>query len=106
MTLTQPAAATDPVTTNNKATATFTAVTASTKCVITGLANVPLSTAKKLLGDLNCKVGKVTKTSSSKVAKGNVIKTTPGSGSLPAGTKVAIVQSSGPKPKKHKRPKH
>jgi Domain of unknown function DUF11/PASTA domain len=108
VTVTQPTAATDPVTTNNKATATFTAVTASTKCVVTSLGNVPLSTAKKLLGALNCKVGKVSKAFSSKVAKGNVVKTTPGKGSFAAGTKIAIVESSGPKPKpkKHKGGKH
>jgi hypothetical protein len=106
VTVTQPPAATDPVTTNNKATAAFTAVTASTKCVVTGLGNVPRSTAKKLLTALNCKVGKVTKTSSSKVAKGNVVKTTPGAGSFAAGKKITIVQSTGPKPKKHKGSKH
>ena len=80
--------------------------TASTKCVVAGLGNVPLGTAKKLLAALNCKVGKVTKTFSSNVAKGNVIKTTPGSGAFAAGQKIAIVESSGPKPKKHKPKKH
>ena len=66
-----------------------------------GLANLPLGTAKKLLALLNCKVGKVSKASSSKVAKGNVIKTTPGKGFFAPGKSIAIVQSSGPKPKKH-----
>jgi hypothetical protein len=101
VTVAQPSAATDPVTTNNTAADKFTVATATvTKCVVTSLANVPLSTAKKLLKTLNCKVGKVTKTSSSKVAKGNVIKTTPGSGSYALGKSIAIVESSGPKPKK------
>jgi beta-lactam-binding protein with PASTA domain len=100
--VTQPSVATDPVTTNNEATAAFSVAPASvTKCVVTGLANLPLGTAKKLLTVLNCKVGKVSKSSSRKVAKGKVIKTTPGKGSFAPGKSIAIVESSGPKPKKH-----
>jgi hypothetical protein len=101
VTLTQPSAATDPVTANNKSAAKFTATKATVaKCVVTSLANVPLGTAKKLLKALDCKVGKVSKSSSSTVAKGNVIKTKPGTGSYPAGKSIAIVESSGPKSKK------
>jgi serine/threonine-protein kinase len=91
------------VTTNNKAAVKFTAAKATvTKCVVTSLAKLPLGTAKKLLTTLNCKVGKVTKASSSAVAKGNVIKTSPGNGSYATGTSITIVESSGPKPKKKK----
>jgi hypothetical protein len=101
VTLTQPSAATDPVTTNNESAVKFTASKASvTKCVVTSLAKLPLNTAKKLLTTLDCKVGKVTKTSSSAVAKGDVIKTSPGNGSYADGKSIAIVESSGPKPKK------
>ena len=103
VTLAQPPGATDPVTANNTSASKFTASKATvTKCVVTGLANLPLGTAKKLLPALNCKVGKVSKSSSSKVAKGDVIKTTPGNGSYAVGKSIAIVESSGPKPKKKK----
>jgi hypothetical protein len=96
--LIQSSLVTDPATTNNAASAKFTVAKAgSTRCVVTSLANVPLGTAKKLLPALGCKVGKVTKSSSSKVAKGSVIKTTPGRGSYAAGKSIAIVESSGPK---------
>jgi beta-lactam-binding protein with PASTA domain len=89
------------VTANNKSAAKFTATKATVaKCVVTSLANVPLGTAKKLLKALDCKVGKVSKSSSGTVAKGNVIKTKPGTGSYPAGKSIAIVESSGPKSKK------
>ena len=105
VTVAQPSGATDPVSANNAATAAFTAVApptpAPTKCVVTSLANVPLGTAKKLLAALDCKVGKVTKSYSSKVVKGDVIKTTPGSGSFTAPKSVGIDESNGPKPKKH-----
>jgi hypothetical protein len=107
-------AVTDPVTANNAAAAALTAVAptpatpAAAKCVVTGLDNVPLATAKKLLTALSCTVGKVSKSYSSKVVKGDVIKTTPGSGSYTAPESVEIVESRGPKPKhpnKHQKPK-
>jgi hypothetical protein len=107
-------AVTDPVTANNAAAAALTAVAptpatpAAAKCVVTGLSNVPLATAKKLLTALSCTVGKVSKSYSSKVVKGDVIKTTPGSGSYTAPESVEIVESRGPKPKqpkKHQKPK-
>jgi beta-lactam-binding protein with PASTA domain len=44
----------------------------------------------------------VTKRHSSKVAKGDVIKTTPGQGSFASGMAIAIIESSGPKSKKSK----
>jgi serine/threonine-protein kinase len=102
VTVAQPAAATDPVAGNNAAAATFT-VAPPGKCVVTPLAKKSLATAKRLLVDQGCKVGKVTKSYSRTIAKGKVIKTKPGSGSHAAGTLVAIVESKGPKPKKHKK---
>jgi hypothetical protein len=96
--LSQSSLVTDPAPTNNAASAKFTVSKAgSSKCVVTSLANVPLGTAKKLLPALGCKVGKVTKSPSSKVAKGSVIKTTPGRGSYAAGKSIGLVESSGPK---------
>jgi hypothetical protein len=126
--VTQASAVTDPVTGNNAAAAAFAAAAptpatpapaapaapaaptapAATKCLVTSLANVPLGTAKKLLALLNCKVGKVTKSYSTNVAKGDVIKTTPGSGSYTAPKTVGIDESNGAKPKKptkHPKPK-
>jgi Domain of unknown function DUF11/PASTA domain len=106
VTVSQASGVTDPVTANNAATAKFSAPEpAVAKCVVTNLAGVPLGTAKKLLTDLSCKVGKVTKSYSTKVVKGDVVKTTPGSGSYSAKKSVAIVESKGPKPKKHKKKK-
>ncbi|HET6865815.1 MAG TPA: PASTA domain-containing protein, partial [Solirubrobacteraceae bacterium] len=100
----QPTAVTDPVTTNNSAKAKFTVgKLVVPKCVVaTSLAKLPLGTAKQLLTALNRKVGKVTKSSSRTVAKGDVIKTTPGHGSFAAGKAIAIVESSGPPSKKRK----
>jgi beta-lactam-binding protein with PASTA domain len=96
--LSQASAVTDPAPSNNAASLQFTVSKAGGgKCVVISLANVPLGTAKKLLPALGCKVGKVSKTSSGKVAKGSVIKTTPGSGSYAAGKSIGIVVSSGPK---------
>jgi hypothetical protein len=114
VTVAQASAVTDPVTANNTAAAALTAVApasptpAAAKCVVTGLANVPLATAKKLLTALSCAIGKVIKSYSSKVVKGDVIKTTPGSGSYTAPKSIGIVESRGPKPKqpkKHEKPK-
>jgi hypothetical protein len=107
VTVAQPSGATDPVTANNAAAAKFTVAPAAAakKCVVTSLVNVPLGTAKKLLTALSCKVGKLTKSFSSKVAKGDVIKTTPGKGSYAAEKTIGIVESSGPKPKKHHKTK-
>jgi uncharacterized repeat protein (TIGR01451 family) len=104
VTVAQPSAATDPVTTNNAAKATFTVGKLIVpKCVVTGVTKLPLGTARKLLTALDCKVGKVTKSPSSTVAKGDVIKTRPGKGSFAAGKVIAIVESSGPKPEKSKK---
>jgi hypothetical protein len=101
---------TDPTPANNSATATLT-VTATTvaappSCKVIKLAGAPLAIAKAALPALNCKVGKTTKKASKKIAKGDVISTTPGAGkTLANGTKVNIVVSSGPPPKKKKHKK-
>jgi PASTA domain len=88
------------VTTNNKSAVTFTAAkTVVTKCVVTKVVNVPLGTAKKLLTTHGCKVGKVTKTSSGKVAKGDVIKTTPGTAPTPAGCRSRSSSPAAPNPR-------
>jgi hypothetical protein len=104
VTVAQASAVTDPVTTNNSAAAKLTAhAPAVAKCVVPSLANVPLGTAKRVLADLSCKAGKVTKSYSAKVVKGDVIKTSPGKGSYAAKKSISIVESKGPKPKKHKK---
>jgi hypothetical protein len=105
VTVTQASIVTDPTTANNTATEAFTAAAATKKCAVTGLAKVPLATAKKVLTALSCKVGKVTKAYSSTVAKGDVIKTTPGSGSYTSGKSIGISESNGPKPKPKKKKK-
>jgi hypothetical protein len=110
---------TDPNTANNAASATLTvgtatgtgpgtgAGTAATRaCVATNsLKGLSEKLVKRLLPALGCKVGKIKKATSKKVAKGDVISLKPGSGSHPAGTKVTLTISSGkpkPKHKKHK----
>jgi Domain of unknown function DUF11/PASTA domain len=104
VTVAQPSAVTDPVSTDNTATAKFTAPKPTVaKCVVPNLADVPLGTAKTLLGDLSCKVGKVTKSYSKRVVKGDVIKTSPGKGSYTAKKSIAITESKGPEPRKHKK---
>jgi hypothetical protein len=93
----------DPNSANNLASAhlTVTSIPAATRsCRVVSLKRLALRTAKALLRDLSCAIGKVSKKSSKTVPKGDVISTSPGSGSRPAGTKVAIVESSG-KPRHH-----
>jgi Domain of unknown function DUF11/PASTA domain len=99
--------ATDPNPTNNSATATLVAAaipaaTVARACVATNLKGLSEKVVKRLLPSLGCKVGKIKKATSKKVAKGDVISLTPGSGSHPAGTKVALTVSSGKPKKKHK----
>jgi hypothetical protein len=93
----------DPNSANNLASAhlTVTSIPAATPpCHIVALKRLPLRTAKALLRDLSCAIGKVSKKSSKSIPKGDVISTSPGAGSRRAGTKVAIVESSG-KPRHH-----
>jgi beta-lactam-binding protein with PASTA domain len=77
------------------------------KCFLPKFASTSLAFVKQLLPLLGCRVGKVTKVASRKVAKGLVVSTTPGPATLPAGTAVNIKVSSGPpKKKKKKKKKH
>jgi hypothetical protein len=96
-------ALTDPNLANNSSSATLTvAVPAATGCRLVPLAKVPLSQAKSVIRALDCKVGKVKAKASRSIRKGDVISTSPRPGkgkTVAAGTKVAIVYSSG-KPKK------
>jgi hypothetical protein len=88
----------DPATANNSARATLNvkpAAVAVPFCKVVKLAGSPVAVAKVVIRALNCRVGKTTKKASKKVPKGDVISTLPGSGKHPAGTKVAIVVSSG-----------
>jgi beta-lactam-binding protein with PASTA domain len=78
----------------NSATASLTAnAVAVNACHVTPLAKLPLGTAKTLLKTLGCKAGKVTKSYSNSVAKGDVIKTTPGKGTYAAAKSIAISES-------------
>jgi beta-lactam-binding protein with PASTA domain len=80
-------------------------VVAARPCVPANLKGPPAKTLKKLLPALSCKVGKIKTMTSKKVAKGDVISLTPGSGSHAADTKVSLTVSSG-KPKSKPQKKH
>lgn len=94
---------------NNAASATLTVnapSAPSAQCKLVSLTGLPLATAKQVITALNCTVGKITSKASKTVHKGLVISTSPGSGTLAAGSAVNIVTSSGPpKSKKHKKKK-
>ncbi len=94
----------DPNLANNAASATLTASAPAPTpmCVVPKLKNVSSKVAGTVLKDLGCKV-KTTKAHSKSVHKGNVIKTTPGSGTHPFGTTVKVQVSSGPSKKKHRK---
>ncbi len=69
-------------------------------CDVPAVTRKSLSDAKTALSKANCAAGSITQQSSTTVPKGDVISTSPSAGSLePAGTKVNIVESSGPPPK-------
>jgi hypothetical protein len=75
---------------------------APTACQVPRLGGASLALVKKLLPLLGCKVGKVKHATSKKVAKGDVISTSPGAGYYPVGKSVNLMVSSGtPKAKKH-----
>jgi hypothetical protein len=103
------AGVTDPNPANNTASATLTVasatpkatVTAARACVPTSVKGLSEKVVKRLLPSFGCKLGKIKKATSKKVAKGDVISIKPSSGSHPAGTKVTLTVSSG-KPKKKK----
>jgi hypothetical protein len=68
----------------------------SAKCVVPKLKGDSLAAAKHALKKAHCGVGKVTRARSHKVAKGDVVKTKPGSGSKhKSGTRVNITVSRG-----------
>jgi hypothetical protein len=78
---------------------------APTSCSLAPLAGIRLALAETIVTDLGCKDGAVTKHSSKKVPKGELISTTPsGPASVSGGTVVKFTVSSG-KPVKHKRSK-
>jgi Domain of unknown function DUF11/PASTA domain len=87
---------------NNTASATLTVSAArpAPKCVVPSLKRTPLSTAKRVLKLLGCKVGKTRKAHSTSVHKGLVVKTSPKAGTYPAGKTVRLTVSSGPRKKK------
>ncbi len=70
-----------------------------TQCIVPKLANKTEADAKKALKKANCAVGTVTQKSSSTVAKGKVISSSPKAGQKrKAGAKVNLVVSSGKTP--------
>jgi uncharacterized repeat protein (TIGR01451 family) len=102
--------ATDPNSANNTASTTLVVsnVPATPKCVVPKLGGASLALVKQVLPLLDCKLGKVKKATSKSVAKGDVISTSPGTGSYAAGKSIAVTESSGkpkpkPKPKKKKK---
>lgn len=76
----------------------LTPAVAKAGCVVPKLAGLKQRSAQAKLTAAGCKVGKVSKASSSKVAKGKVISSRPKAGTkLQAGAKVAVVVSTGKK---------
>ena len=96
----------DPHAGDNTTSATLTVnPPAASPCKTIALAGAPLAVAKTVIPALNCKLGKITKKTSNRVHKGNVISSNPGPGkTLVAGSAINVVVSSGP-PKKRKRTK-
>jgi beta-lactam-binding protein with PASTA domain len=70
--------------------------TTARACVVPNLQRVRVAYARRLLGPLGCKAGKVRHLHSRKVAKGAVIRTTPKRGTYAAGRRVGLIVSSGP----------
>ena len=101
-----PSGTTDPNMANNSATATLTVGPAPTvrACVVPRLTGTPLAVARRVLGLLGCKAGKVRRVHR-RTARGAVIRTSPGSGRYAAGRRIGITVSSGPAPKKHNKHK-
>jgi hypothetical protein len=99
----------DPSQANNSATVALNVspapAPAAASCHVVSFKGVSLRETKSLLVALNCAIGKVTKHTSTKIPKGEVISTSPRRGSYPNATKVAITESSGaPKPRhKHRK---
>jgi hypothetical protein len=104
----------DPNSTNNAATAILsvapTPPTPSTppipptpKCVVPKLKGISLPFATQLVHLLGCTAGSVRHVHSKSVQKGYVSRTVPGPGSYAAGDKIALIVSSGPAHKHHKK---
>jgi beta-lactam-binding protein with PASTA domain len=75
----------------------FTPVLKTKVCNVPTVAGKSLSAAKTALTRANCATGTVTQQSSTTVPKGDVISSSPPAGSLePSGTKVNLVESTGP----------
>ena len=70
------------------------------RCVVPKLKGKTLAAARKALTAGHCKVGKVTKAYSKTIKKGRVMKQTKAAGArLPAGTKIGLTISKGPRPR-------
>jgi hypothetical protein len=92
---------TDPNAANNSASATLTASTVvAPRCVVPNLKGIKLQFANQVI--FGCTAGPVRHAHNSSVAKGDVIRTSPGAGTYPAGEKITFVVSSGPKRKRHR----
>jgi Domain of unknown function DUF11 len=93
----------DPNTANNTASTRFTVGAQLTppKCVVPKLKGLPASFGRQVLPMLGCRVGKLGRAHSNRVAKGDLIKTTPGAGTYAAGRVISLQVSSGPKHKRH-----
>ena len=95
----------DPTPGNNSASAMLAVgSSAAGACIVPKLRNTPSSLARTVLKDLGCRV-KMTHQRSRSVRRGDVIKTRPGAGLHPAGTRVKLFISYGrhkPKHKKHR----
>jgi beta-lactam-binding protein with PASTA domain len=63
--------------------------------VVPKLGGASLAVAKFVLPLVGCKVGKVKHAKSKRVAKGDVISTSPGAGSYPVGKRITLTVSSG-----------
>jgi uncharacterized repeat protein (TIGR01451 family) len=87
-----------PAATNEKSTPIDTNTRA---CVVPNLRRVKIGPVRRLLGPLGCKLGKVRHVRNPKVAKGTLIRTTPGPGTYAAGRRIGLVVSSGPPRRRH-----
>lgn len=103
-----PTGVTDPNAANNSASANLAVAAASTVpadstvpaavqavCLVPRIGGTPLGVARRVLGALDCRVGRV-KHVHSRHAKGTVLRTLPGAGHYAAGRLIGLVVSSGP----------
>jgi hypothetical protein len=100
-------AAASMTTSTKKATdKTPTTDTTARACVVPDLRRVRVANARRLLGPLGCKAGKVRRVHNRKIAKGKVIRTSPKPGTYVAGLRVGLVVSSGPSRHRHRHQRH